>query len=125
MPNINAALGCAQLEQLPVFLENKRNLVKSYRQVFSKIEGIHFFTEPAFTQSNYWLNVLILDKEYSHQRDALLELTNSQGMMTRPSWCLLHKLRMFKDCPRMSLDTAENLEQRLINIPSSSHLGSL
>ena len=95
LPNINAALGCAQLEQLPAFLGKKRSLADSYRQVFSKIEGIHFFTEPTFAQSNYWLNVLILDKGHGHQRDPLLELTNSQGVMTRPAWQLMHKLKMF------------------------------
>jgi len=119
LPNINAALGCAQLEQLPGFINNKRDLAERYRKAFAMVEGIHFFTEAGFAQSNYWLNVLILDKEASAMRDEILELTNSVGIMTRPAWTLMHYLPMFSECPRMELPIAESLERRLINIPSS------
>lgn len=122
MPNINAALGCAQLEQLPGFLAAKRALAERYRHAFEGISGIRFFVEPEGCRSNYWLNTLILDKEFAWQRDALLEVTNDAGIMTRPAWTLMHKLVMFAKCPKMNLSSAESLEQRLINIPSSVFL---
>ncbi len=120
MPNINAALGCAQLEQLPGFIEKKRNLARRYQEEFQDVPGIRFFTEPDFARSNYWLNTLILDEKFACKRDDLLELTNNSGIMTRPLWTLMHKLSMYQDCPRMDLSVAEDLERRIINIPSSS-----
>lgn len=122
MPNINAALGCAQLEQLSGFLNAKRDLAERYREAFADISGIRFVSEPANSQSNYWLNTLLLDAECAGQRDALLEATNNAGIMTRPAWTLTHKLPMFAGCPKMNTSVAESLEQRLINIPSSSFL---
>lgn len=122
MPNINAALGCAQLEQLHGFLTSKRDLAERYRQAFTDIPGIRFFSEPANSKSNYWLNTLLLDEECAGQRDALLKATNDAGIMTRPAWTLMHRLPMFADCPRMDLSLAESLEKRLINIPSSANL---
>ncbi len=124
MPNINAALGCAQLEQLPGFLAAKRSLAVLYRKAFAGVPGIRFISEPEGSMSNYWLNALLLDEENAAQRDALLELTNNAGIMTRPAWTLMNKLAMFSDCPRMDLSVAESLERRLINIPSSPGLGS-
>lgn len=123
MPNLNAALGCAQLEQLPNFIKKKRNLANRYREVFQNVPGIRFFTEPNFARSNYWLNTLILDQEFACQRDDLLESTNQAGIITRPLWKLMHKLIMYQDCPRMDLSVAEDLESRIINIPSSAILG--
>ncbi|MBU4464196.1 MAG: LegC family aminotransferase [Proteobacteria bacterium] len=123
LPNINAALGCAQLEQLPDFLKKKRDLLERYRRAFKNIAGVRVFTEPDFAKSNYWLNVLLLDERFTNQQDALLEMTNNRGIMSRPAWTLMHKLAMFKDCPKMDLSTAESLERRLINIPSSAMLG--
>ncbi len=119
LPNINASLGCAQLEQLPEFLNKKRMLADRYRGVFEDVDGVSVFTEPDFARSNYWLNVLLLDEENIVLRDEILELTNKQGIMTRPVWKPMHRLSMYKDCPRMELHVAENLEKRLINIPSS------
>lgn len=124
MPNINAALGCAQLEQLPSFLVAKRDLAERYCQAFTDIPGIRFVSEPANSRSNYWLNTLLLDEKCADQRDALLKTTNDAGIMTRPSWALMNKQPMFADCPKMDLTVAESLEQRLINIPSSAMLGS-
>lgn len=124
MPNINAALGCAQLEQLPGFLKSKRDLAERYRQAFNNISGISFFSEPANSQSNYWLNTLLLDERSAEQRDALLKASNDLGIMTRPAWTLMNKLPMFAGCPKMDLSVAESLERRLINIPSSAVLGS-
>jgi len=123
MPNINAALGCAQLEQLSGFIEKKRRLATRYQEAFKHVSGISFFTEPDFAHSNYWLDVLMLDKEYSGERDNLLELTNNLGIMTRPSWVLMNKLPMYQACPRMDLSVAEDLERRILNIPSSASLG--
>ena len=122
LPNINAALGCAQLEQLPGFLKNKRNLTEKYKKAFEGIDGVRFFTEPDFAKSNYWLNVLLLDQRFSDKRDVLLEMANSLGITTRPTWTLMHRLPMFQDCPRMNLSVAESLEARLINLPSSAIL---
>jgi perosamine synthetase len=123
MPNINAALGCAQLEQLPGFINKKRNLARRYQETFQDVPGIRFFTEPDFARSNYWLNVLILDEELLSERDNLLDLTNKTGIMTRPLWTLMHKLSMYQDCcPRMDLSVAEDLERKVINIPSSAKL---
>jgi len=124
MPNINAALGCAQLEQLPLFIRSKRSLAENYRKAFDGMKGVRLFTEPDFARSNYWLNVLLLDRDCSHLLNELLEMTNNLGMMTRPVWTLMHRLPMFSDCPRMDLSVAEDLERRIINIPSSSFLGN-
>ena len=122
LPNINAAIGCAQIEQLPAFLEKKRKLAVRYSKAFQTVEGVRFFNEPPNAKSNYWLNVLLLDDANIEQRNILLEKTNDAGIMTRPVWTLLNKLEMFKDCPCMDLTCANNLEQRLINIPSSAIL---
>lgn len=125
MPALNAALGCAQLEQLPNFVTQKRALAVQYQSAFSSVAGVKFFTEPSFAKSNYWLNALVLDEGTSQHRDALLQSTNDLGIMTRPAWTLMHKLPMFCHCPKMDLSVAESLERRLINIPSSAHLGRL
>lgn len=122
LPNLNAALGCAQMEQLPGFLEKKRRLAERYQRAFEGVEGVCFFAEPVFAKSNYWLNVLLLDQELSDQRDAVLEKTNDSGIMTRPAWTLMNKLAMFEESPKMDLSVAENIEKRLINIPSSATL---
>ena len=122
LPNINAAIGCAQMEQLPAFLEKKRKLATRYSQAFQTVEGVRFFNEPPNAKSNYWLNVLLLNDINIDQRNILLEKTNNAGIMTRPVWTLLNKLDMFKDCPCAELTGANNLEQRLINIPSSATL---
>ncbi len=122
LPNLNAALGCAQMEQLPKFLEQKRRLADGYQKAFQGIGGVRFFTEPSFAKSNYWLNVLLLDDAFAEKREVVLEKTNDKGIMTRPAWTLMNKLPMFKNCPAMDLGCAENLSKRLINIPSSSFL---
>ncbi|MEN6318284.1 MAG: LegC family aminotransferase [Syntrophaceae bacterium] len=123
LPNLNAAVGCAQMEQLETFLGYKRMLAERYEEAFRNVEGIIFFKEPEFSRSNYWLNVLLLDSVYEGQRDALISLAAENGIMVRPSWILMHRLPMYKECPRMDLTVAESLERRLINIPSSPVLG--
>ncbi len=122
MPDINAALGCAQLEQLPGFLEKKRLLALRYQEAFMNIKGVKIFKEPDFARSNYWLNLLLLDEEYATYRDVILESSHNLGIKVRPAWTLLHKLPMYQNCPRMDLSTAESLERRIINLPSSAFL---
>jgi dTDP-4-amino-4,6-dideoxygalactose transaminase len=122
MPNINAALGCAQLEQLPAMLETKHQLFRRYQEALKHIDGLTLMEEPAGCKSNYWLQTLILDEASSEQRNQLLQATNSAGLMTRPVWQLMHKLKPYIDCPKGRLSKAESLEQRIINIPSSSSI---
>lgn len=124
LPNINAALGCAQLEQLPAKLANKRELFMRYKTAFAQVSGVKLITEPLKCQSNYWLQTLLIDAENADQRDAVLKATNDAGFMTRPAWILMHELAPFKACPRMDLAMAQSLTQRLINIPSSPGLVS-
>lgn len=119
LPNLNAALLCAQLEQLAVFLENKRMLAVEYKQFFTA-QNIRFVEEPADARSNYWLNAVLLDD--IKQRDEFLEYTNSNGVMTRPIWALMNKLEMFKKCQHDELKNALFLEERIVNIPSSVRL---
>lgn len=123
MPNINAALGCAQLEQLPNMLAAKRNLFLKYQAVFADLGSVRVLGEPAACRSNFWLQTLLLEPAVSEQRDAILDATNNAGLMTRPAWTLMHQLRPFRACPAMELPVAESLERRIINIPSSAHLG--
>jgi perosamine synthetase len=122
MPNINAALGCAQLEQLADFLKRKRALFERYRNAFATVLGIRVIAEPANCHSNYWLQTLLLDASITAQRDNILAATNDAGLMTRPAWTLMHRLAPFSQCPSMSLRGAESLASRLINLPSSSWL---
>lgn len=123
MPNLNAALGCAQLEQLPNFIRWKRALAQQYQDVFDNLEGVKVFNEAGYARSNYWLNTLLLDEDYAWQRDDLLALTHENGILTRPAWTLMHRLPMYKDCPHMDLSEAEKLERRIISLPSSAFLG--
>jgi perosamine synthetase len=122
LPNLNAALGCAQLEQLPSFLNEKRCLFERYRSAFADIKGIRLVAEPAGCRSNYWLQTLLLDESLAYQRDAVLSATNDAGYMTRPVWALMHQMPMYSHAPKASLPVAESLERRLINIPSNSGL---
>ncbi len=122
MPNINAALGCAQLEQLNYFLASKRRLTLAYKYAFGSVEDVKLVLGPEFCVSNSWLQTLILDESVTDQRDAILEATNNVGLMTRPAWTLMHQLEPYKDCPRAPLPVAESLERRIINIPSSAGL---
>ena len=117
MPNINAALGCAQMEHLTEFLENKRSLAKRYANFFIDKE-IDFFNEPSDCISNYWLNAIILKNR--EERDTFLTYTNDNGIMTRPIWRLMNRLPMFKDYQCGDLSNAEWLEDRVVNLPSSS-----
>ena len=115
MPNINAALACAQLEQLPFFLENKRNLAKDY-EIFFQEKGIKFRTETEDTKANYWLMCIELENKIDYNN--FLKHTNNSSVMTRPVWELMSKLPMYIDCQRDSQKNAKILKNRIINIPS-------
>jgi perosamine synthetase len=120
MPNINAALGCAQLSRLDDFLSAKRILAKKYAEGFSSARSMQFVAEPHGTTSNYWLNTIRLSKPDLSLRDELLVAARANGYMCRPAWNLLHTLPMYESSPRAKLPVAQNLWQSLINIPSSA-----
>lgn len=120
MPNINAALGCAQLENLDRYVENKRETAQIYADFFKNIPDITFFTEPQNCRSNYWLNVVLLKDKAAQQE--FLEYTNDHGVMTRPVWELMNRLEMFKQCETDGLKNTEWLADRIVNIPSSVRL---
>ena len=122
MPNLNAALGCAQLERLDDMLARKRLLARRYAAAFADVGGAAFLSEPADTASNYWLNAIVLERWAAPMRDSLLDALNGQGMMARPIWTLMHHLPMFASAARANLATAEDLEARVVNLPSSPGL---
>ena len=120
MPNINAALGCAQMEHLEEYVLNKRETAAKYAEFFKGIEGVEFFEEPADCRANYWLNVVILrDKEAQLK---FLEYTNDNGVMTRPVWELMNRLPMFEHCQNDGLKNTIWFADRVVNIPSSVRL---
>jgi aminotransferase in exopolysaccharide biosynthesis len=116
MPNLNAALGCAQMEYLERVIENKRETAAKYAEFFASI-GVDFFLEPKGAVSNYWLNVILM--KYRADRDGFLEYSNQRDVQTRPAWTLMHKLPPYRDCPRGPVPNSEWLEDRIVNIPSS------
>ena len=120
MPNINAALGCAQLSRLDDFLSAKRVLATKYAAGFSGANSMEFVAEPHGTTSNYWLNTVRLKKPDLSLRDELLVAARANGYMCRPAWNLLHTLPMYESSPRASLPVSQDLWQSLINIPSSA-----
>jgi perosamine synthetase len=123
LPNINAALGVAQLEQLPEVLRAKRTLAARYQAAFASSRRVRMLAEPTGTTSNYWLNTLVLAESSIDDRDELLGALNEANFMSRPLWTLMHRLPMYAECPRDDLRVAEDLERRVINLPSSARLG--
>ena len=122
LPNLNAALGCAQLEQLDGFLKSKRRLATAYQRAFAGVPGVQFSREPEGTTSNYWLNAILLDDAHAELRDEVLTALNASGFGARPTWTLMHRLPMFAACPRGDVSVAESIERRLINLPSSASI---
>jgi perosamine synthetase len=122
MPNINAALGCAQLEHLEDFIEKKRRLVDRYEQLVEGYHGIKLFKEPKFAKSNYWLQTLIFD-EKMYDINQVLEVLNSHNVMSRPAWKPLHLLNPFQNFPKADLSLTEQLQYQIVNVPSSPYLG--
>lgn len=116
MPNLNAALACAQLEQLDSILSNKRELALMYSNLFGE-KGIKFRTELPNTKANYWL--MCVELENREERDLFLKETNVNKVMTRPIWQLMYRLPMYAHCQRDKQENAEYLEERIVNIPSS------
>jgi len=121
LPNLNAALLVAQMEQLEGFLKAKRQLAEEYK-TFCQTNKINWLAEPTNSQANYWLQAIIL--EDAAARDEFLQTSNQQGVMTRPIWRLMNELEMFKHCQHGDLTNAKWLEQRVVNIPSSVRVGS-
>ena len=119
LPNINAALGCAQLEQLGDVIMKKRVLASRYQHEFKKVADLSFFNEMAGVKSNYWLNAVILKTPDMETRNQLLNTLNADGIMVRPIWNLMNRLPMYASCPAADLSISHQLEESLINIPSS------
>lgn len=117
LPNINAALGCAQMESIPAMLKSKRETAAMYKDFFAKIPDIEFVNEPINSISNYWLNVILLKNKT--EQEAFLKLTNDNKVMTRPAWMLMNELEMFKDAVTADIPVAKEIADRLVNIPSS------
>ncbi len=117
MPNINAALGCAQLEKIPLFIQQKRELTKQYEQWLAGIEGVQLFKEPANSRSNYWLQTILLDEQFN--RDEVLDYLNEQGVMSRPIWSPMHHLAIYQNCPKSDLSVTNQLNRSVVNIPST------
>ena len=124
LPNLNAALGCAQLEQLPGFLKSKRRLYHLYQAALQGVIGGDLFSEPAGCQSNFWLQTLVLKNEQKTDLELILAKLHGEKILARPAWIPLHQLAPFQDFPRMDLQTTENLAQRILNLPSSACLGT-
>ncbi len=124
MPNLNAALGCAQLEQLPEFLILKRRLAAKYIEAFEGLDDIEVLVEPAHCRSNYWLNTLILGDGALDAHDRILAALNGAKLQSRPVWRPMHELPMFAANPRMDLSATEDMARRIINVPSSAALGA-
>jgi len=122
LPNLNAALGCAQLERLPDMIARKRQLAARYQASFAGVDGVRFLAEPAGTSSNYWLNAIVLADSQPSRRDELLAALNDAGYMARPVWTLMHRLPMYASAPRADLSVAERLERTVVNLPSSPKL---
>jgi perosamine synthetase len=122
LPNLNAALGCAQMERMPDFLARKRALAGRYQAALRHRPGLQFMAEPSGCRSNYWLNTVRMERPDMNARDRLLAAANDAGYQCRPAWTLLHKLPMYADCPQAPLPVAERLEASLINLPSSPAL---
>lgn len=125
LPNLNAALGCAQLEQLPSFLARKRTLAGRYRDAFARREGFRFQDAPPDCESNFWLAAVRIEAEDRAIRDALIEAAHACGYHCRPAWTLLPSLPMYRDCPRADLPVAEAIEASLVCLPSSPRLAEV
>lgn len=125
LPNLNAALGCAQFEELPRFLAAKRRLAARYLEAFDDFSGGKIVVEPAYGSSNYWLVTLLLDEPSQDCRMPLLEALARSGYLCRPVWKPMHLLPIYADCPRMDLAVTESIHRRGISLPSSARLADL
>jgi perosamine synthetase len=124
LPNINAALGCAQMERLSAMVEAKRKLAERYLSAFGEVGWARAYREPSGCRSNYWLNTLVLEREFASERDRLLQALHDHGIRARPLWTPMHFLPMYRDCPHSPLPVAEEMCTRCINLPSSPFLAA-
>ncbi len=115
MPNLNAALGCAQMERLSDILGDKQKKATAYRDFFASMEGIEFVDQPKGAISNFWLNAVLMEPD---EREAFLKKSNEAGIMTRPVWRPMQRLEIYRSCDRMPLPESEWLADRLVNLPS-------
>lgn len=122
MPNLNAALGCSQLEDLPAILESKRKIATGYLSTFAGNPNFEILAEPENSRSNYWLNALVLSNANAIHHDEIIQQLNQSGIIVRPIWEPLHTLPMYREAPRMNLDVTMNLAQRIINLPSTPQI---
>lgn len=122
LPNINAALGCAQLERLPEMVANKRQLAKRYMHAFREVTGIKILQEPTYAKSNYWLNALVLDKPDRQFVEHFIDLAAEHKYHLRGLWTPMHCLPMYQACPKMDLQITQQLFDSVISLPSSAHL---
>jgi perosamine synthetase len=122
MPNLNAALGCGQLEYFDELLAAKRSLAHRYRDTLADIQGVTWVNEPAKASSNFWLNAVVLEPALTGERDNLLQGLSDRKIQARPIWCPLHQLPIYKHAPRGEMTAAESLGSSVVNLPSSAHL---
>lgn len=118
MPNLNAALGCAQILKINTILKLKIKLARLYKQKFKNNKYFDFFDEPIRSKSNFWLQTIVLKNEYSSKKETIIKDLNLSGFPSRPAWSLIHQLSYFKNCPKMNLQCTINLFNRIINLPS-------
>ena len=122
MPNLNAALGLAQIERLKKYIISKKKLFKMYNKIFLKNERFKILNPPKNLSWNYWLITILLKTENINSRDKIISKLNKEGINARPIWQLNHKINIYRKCPKMNLSNAEKLEKKIINLPSSAHL---
>ncbi len=122
MPNLNAALGLAQIEKLKKYIKSKSKLFKLYKKMFLNEKMFTLFHPPKKLSWNYWLITILLESKYINLRDKIIMKLNKKGINARPIWQLNHKINIYKNCPKMNLSNAEKLEKKIINLPSSAHL---
>ena len=122
LSNVNAAIGCAQIDQIKKFLKSKRKILKKYQQAFKNIPNVKIFVEPSNCKSNYWLQTLVLKNANSKLRDLIIATANKTGLSLRPVWKILTTISYLKNYPSMDMTNSKNLQKRIINLPSSSHI---
>lgn len=122
MPNLNAALGCAQLEKIDDILVQKRDLASRYASAFADIEHASVLPQPADTLSNYWISSLVLSAQEARETVPTIEALLAAGLLVRPIWQPMHQLSMYADCPKMDMSVTEDLASRVINLPSTAGL---
>jgi perosamine synthetase len=122
LPNLNAALGCAQIDKINRFIKNKRDLFRRYKKIFKNNKFFEIFEENKISRSNYWLQALLLKKKYSHHKKQIIYEMLKKGIEVRPVWQLIHTLKPYTKTPKMNLSNSIDLQKRILTIPSSPDL---